>query len=219
MDTEIFSMRLSLVAAVVVLLSGARFARADDNAPNVFQMEQFMPQLRSYIGKSLLSATVDLVNNTSGLSLESLVPQGAAFSNGSKQEGKTVDDLRANGTVTLAVTTCAGATSLDAKVSKVSVWEDLPAPQPNSSDPDKRAQAALGLQQMLEAMQDPPSVQTPGMLRAASDGFHGVTFDYTKGDETETLSFVNEDANGPADSLKINWSATDTAVCPANNGP
>jgi hypothetical protein len=190
---------------------------ADDTPANVFEMEQLMPQLRNYIGGSLIGSTIDMVNNTQGLILENLVPQGTVYSNGSKQQGDTVDQLRSVGTITVSISTCAGATSLDAKVSRVSFWEDLPPPQPNQSGPDERAQAALGLQQMLEAMQDPPSVQTPGALRAAHDGFHGITFEYTKGDVTETLSFVNEDANDPTASLKINWSATNTAACPVNS--
>jgi hypothetical protein len=194
----------------------SNIAHADD-APNIFHVVDFMQSLRSVMGQSLLSAAVDMVNTTDGIVLQNITPQGAAFSDGSKKSGQTVDQLRAASTVTIAMSTCEGASSLNDKVSRVSFWEDILPPSPNQSGPDQRAQVALGLEQVLEAMQNPPSIQTPGSMRAPHDGFHGLTFEYTSGDMHESLSFLNEDSSDPGDSLKIVWTILDTAVCPVKS--
>lgn len=201
-----------VVALACICLSN--IARADD-APKVFHVLDFMQSLRSSLGRPLLDATVDMVNTTDGINLQNITPQGASFSDGIKKGGQTVDQLRAASTVTIAITTCAGATSLSDKVSRVSFWEDILTPPPNQSGTDERAQVALGLQQVLEAMQNPPSIQTPGSMRAPHDGFHGINFEYTHGDISESLAFLNEDSSDLSDGLKIVWTVSDTAVCPS----
>lgn len=173
----------------------------------VFNTPNVMPQLRADIGRPIVDVAIDLTNGTS-FNPEKIAPEGASFFyDGEKTVGQNVDDLRITHPLIIAITTCPNATTLQAKVETISVWENI--------EPAKQTQVALGIQQTLESMNNPPAVQTPSALRAAQGtGFGGVVFNYTKGDTKEEFGILNEDVGQKETVLKLRWSVTNTAVCP-----
>ncbi len=180
-------------------------ARADDN----FNTPQILTQMRDDIGKSLLEVSLKIINNGT-LVVEKISPQGASFfAGGSKAAMQSVDELRAAHPFIIAMTTCPNASSLEAKIETIAVWEDI-------GDDGERGAIASAMQQMLEAMNNPPAVQTPSVMRAPqTKGFRGVIFEYNKGDTKEQFSFLNESVTPASRGLKLQWSINNEAVCAA----
>lgn len=166
-----------------------------------------IPRLREMIGKPLLAQAIEF-NNTSPMVLEALTPDGARFFYGgnSKTPGQTADDLRLNKAFSLAMTPCQGAHDLGAKIASAIIWQTLGENQNSNNS----AHIALGLEQLLALMNNPPGVVTPSTLRAPrAITLRGPVFEYVRGDTTEVLTFVNEGV-----ALRISWSISNSAVCP-----
>lgn len=193
---------------LVILMFFSTMAPAIAYSQDVFEAPQVIPSLRADIGKPLLDVSLGLINQTQ-FNPEKITPQGASFffSTNAKEVGQNVDELRGSHYFVIAMTTCPNATSLDAKIDGITIWEDV-------RTENERQLIAVGVQQMLELMNDPPAVQTPSVMRAPQPtGLHGVVFSYTKGDTREQFSLLNEDnASQP---LKIQWSVSNNAICPS----
>lgn len=187
-----------LLAVAATCVAAPAFAQE-----RLFYIGQIMPTFRAMIGKSMLDQSIAFNNSTSFV-LEELVPEGARFFFGgsSKKPGENADDMRQSHDLIVLITPCTGIHDLTAKVSAVAVWERL--------DGKDALASGVGLEQMLSLMNTPPGVVTPSTLRVPRiKTLHGPVFEYVRGDTTETLSLVNE-----GNALRINWTSTNTAVCP-----
>ena len=193
---------------IAVLLTGyfslnAAVARADGN----FNTPQILTQMRDDIGKPLLETSLNIINNGT-LVVEKINPQGASFfAGGLKTALQSVDELRTAHPFIIAMTTCPNASSLEARIETISVWEDI-------GDDSERGAIASAMQQMLEAMNNPPAVQTPSVMRAPqTKGLRGVIFEYNRGDTKEQFSLLNESSAPAGRGLKLQWSINNEAVC------
>ena len=123
---------------------GVMSAHADSS----FNTIQILTEMRADVGKPLLETSLGMINNFP-LIVEKITPQGASFfAGGSKIAMQNVDELRAAHPFIIAFTTCPNASSLEAKIETVAVWEDI-------SDDSERGTIASAMQQMLEAMNNP----------------------------------------------------------------
>ncbi len=188
-------------------------AFADDTPSTIIQF--YIPTLRDMLGKSLIDTAVTF-SNERPIVLEKIVPQGATFylsARGGKVTNENFDQLRGRSVFAVSLVTCNGAKSLDAKISNVIAWEIVQS-ETNSSYLGTYANTvAISLERLLGMMNSSASVTTPSTMRSPRGGqLHGLVFEYVKGDTTETISLLNE---GEASStLKVSWSATNTAYCP-----
>lgn len=196
-------MRPGTFAGACLLAFAAGPASADTS--NVFGITGLIPSARAAIGKTLLDWTIS-TNNTTAWILHRLDPAGAYFASpGDKAPAETVDALRSRSSFAMFATTCPGAKDHTAKISSVTVWQTV------AEHERVPGGIGLGMQQFLQAMNEPPAVQTPGVLRAPRVAqLKGVVFEYTKGDTIESASLVNEAGLG----LRLNYVIANTAVCP-----
>ena len=194
------------------LLSVPLVARAAEPSPTF--IESTGPLLRAMLYQPILDTVVKF-NNEQSLVLGRLTPQGASFFAGAeKVAGEKFDATRQRATLSIAVTTCNGATGWDAKISGISVWEALPWDAEHNSGPGPYA--AYHLEKVLETITGTDGITTPNSVRSPRVvELDGPVFEYIKGNTIQTVSLLN-DTNAKDQRLRLmmNWTISDSSSCP-----
>jgi hypothetical protein len=190
------------------LLGGLIAAGLLCTAPHTSAQSSAVPSISwiKSLGKSLgqpLLPTALEVSNLNRIVLQSLTPESATFLFGSKEPGESLESLRKRASLSVILATCSGNTALDGPIASVSVWEQL--------DERESKMSARILREVLELVNDPPSISTPTQVRAPRlPNLTGPVFEYVRGTQTIVVGLLNDTGN---DRLMINWAASDSSVC------